>query len=119
MQKTSGIYRLEGTIQHYSWGGSQYIPALKGIGSDGSEPCAEYWMGAHDQSPSILPQGRLAELNRFIASNEGRLAHDAADSLTLLTGSRNEMKVVQEMWPKISFHVQREHAGLKLESMSA
>ncbi len=29
------------------------------------------------------------------------------------------MKVVQEMWPKIGFHVQREHAGLKLETMSA
>ncbi|HZR02250.1 MAG TPA: peptide chain release factor 3 [Burkholderiales bacterium] len=60
-----------------------------------------------------------AELNRFIASNEGRLAYDAADSLTLLTASRNEMRVVQEMWPKIKFHVQREHAGLKLETMVA
>ena len=60
-----------------------------------------------------------AELNRFIAGNEGRLAHDAAESLTLLTGTRGEMKVVQEMWPKIRFHVQREHAGLKLESMTA
>ncbi len=59
------------------------------------------------------------ELNRFIAGNEGRLAYDAAHSLTLLTATRGEMKVVQEMWPKISFHVQREHAGLKLESMSA
>ncbi len=59
------------------------------------------------------------ELNRFIAGNEGRLAYDAAESLTLLTATRGEMKVVQEMWPKISFHVQREHAGLKLESMSA
>jgi len=59
------------------------------------------------------------ELNRFIAGNEGRLAYDAAESLTLLTATRGEMKVVQEMWPKISFHVQREHAGLKLETMSA
>jgi mannose-6-phosphate isomerase len=69
MQKTSSIYALEGTIQHYSWGGSQYIPALKGIGTAGLQPCAEYWMGAHDQSPSILPQGRMAELNRFIAAD--------------------------------------------------
>jgi len=60
-----------------------------------------------------------AELNRFIAGNEGRLAYDAAESLTLLTATRGEMKVVQEMWPKINFHVQREHAGLKLESISA
>jgi peptide chain release factor 3 len=60
-----------------------------------------------------------AELNRFVNGNEGRLAYDAADSLTLLTASRNEMKVVQEMWPKIKFHTQREHAGLSLESMPA
>jgi peptide chain release factor 3 len=59
------------------------------------------------------------ELSRFVAANEGRLAHDAADSLTLLTATRGEMKVVQEMWPKIRFHVQREHAGLTLESMPA
>ncbi len=67
--------------------------------------CAR-WVTADDQ----------AELNRFVAANEGRLAYDAADSLTLLTASRNEMKVVQEMWPKIRFHTQREHAGLTLES---
>jgi peptide chain release factor 3 len=60
-----------------------------------------------------------AELNRFVSANEGRLAYDAADSLTLLTASRNEMKVVQEMWPKIRFHTQREHAGLTLESLPA
>jgi len=70
--------------------------------------CAR-WVTCDDQT----------ELNRFIAGNEGRLAYDAAESLTLLTATRGEMKVVQEMWPKISFHVQREHAGLKLESISA
>ncbi|MCW5620980.1 MAG: peptide chain release factor 3 [Burkholderiales bacterium] len=59
------------------------------------------------------------ELDRFVTGNEGRLAYDAAESLTLLTGTRGEMKVVQEMWPKIQFHVQREHAGLKLETMTA
>ncbi|MCC7547439.1 MAG: peptide chain release factor 3 [Burkholderiales bacterium] len=72
-----------------------------------SYTCAR-WVTCDDQ----------AELNRFIAGNEGRLAYDAAESLTLLTATRGEMKVVQEMWPKISFHVQREHAGLKLETMS-
>jgi peptide chain release factor 3 len=70
--------------------------------------CAR-WVSAEDP----------AELNRFVAANEGRLAYDAADSLTLLTATRNEMKVVQEMWPKIRFHAQREHAGLALEAMPA
>jgi peptide chain release factor 3 len=70
--------------------------------------CAR-WVTAEEQT----------ELNRFVAANEGRLAYDAADSLTLLTASRNEMKVVQEMWPKIHFHTQREHAGLTLEAAPA
>jgi hypothetical protein len=34
----------------------------------------------------------------------------------VLTASKHEMKVVQEMWPDIRFHVQREHAGLVLET---
>ncbi len=59
-----------------------------------------------------------AELSRFIDANAGRIAHDAADAPAVLTGSRYEMQVVQDMWPKVRFHAQREHAGLTLESLA-
>ena len=59
-----------------------------------------------------------AELDRFVEGNAGRVARDAADSLAVLTASNYEMKVVQDMWPKIRFHTQREHAGLVLEKLS-
>jgi peptide chain release factor 3 len=59
-----------------------------------------------------------AELDRFVEGNAGRVARDAADSLAVLTASNYEMKVVQDMWPKIRFHTQREHAGLVLERLS-
>jgi peptide chain release factor 3 len=59
-----------------------------------------------------------AELDRFVEANAGRVARDAADSLAVLTASNYEMKVVQDMWPKIRFHTQREHAGLVLEKLS-
>jgi len=59
-----------------------------------------------------------AELDRFVEGNAGRVARDAADSLAVLTSSNYEMKVVQDMWPKIRFHTQREHAGLVLEKLS-
>ena len=59
-----------------------------------------------------------AELTRFIDGNAARIAQDAADAYAVLTGSQYEMRVVQDMWPKIHFHVQREHAGLQLESIS-
>jgi peptide chain release factor 3 len=54
------------------------------------------------------------ELDRFLAANQARTAQDAADAWTILTASQYEMRVVQEMWPKIRFHTQREHAGLTL-----
>ena len=53
-----------------------------------------------------------AKLDRFLEGNAGRVALDAADAPAVLTASKHEMKVVQEMWPDIRFHVQREHAGL-------
>jgi peptide chain release factor 3 len=57
-----------------------------------------------------------ARLDRFLESNAGRVALDAADAPAVLTASKHEMKVVQEMWPDIRFHAQREHAGLALET---
>ena len=57
-----------------------------------------------------------AKLDRFLEGNAGRVALDAADAPAVLTASKHEMKVVQEMWPDIRFHVQREHAGLALET---
>ncbi|MFO1322164.1 MAG: peptide chain release factor 3 [Burkholderiales bacterium] len=59
-----------------------------------------------------------AELDRFVDANAGRVAQDAADAYAVLTAGVYEMKVVQEMWPKIHFHVQREHAGLQLERVA-
>jgi peptide chain release factor 3 len=57
-----------------------------------------------------------AELDRFIDANASRVAQDAADAYAVLTATPYEMKVVQDMWPKIRFHTQREHSGLILET---
>jgi peptide chain release factor 3 len=59
-----------------------------------------------------------AELDRFVEGNTQRVARDAADALAVLTGSAYEMKVIQDMWPKIRFHAQREHAGLVHEGLT-
>jgi len=48
------IYKLKGKIQHYAWGGYNYIPNLLAIKSDVSQPYAEYWMGAHPSASSEL-----------------------------------------------------------------
>ncbi len=46
------IYKLQGKIQHYVWGGSEFIPNLINFDNKDNKPCAEYWLGAHPSAPS-------------------------------------------------------------------
>jgi mannose-6-phosphate isomerase len=48
------IYKIKGAVQHYAWGGFEYIPQLLSIDNTSKQPYAEYWMGAHRSAPSIL-----------------------------------------------------------------
>ena len=71
------IYRLKGTIQHYAWGGFEFIPKLVGIDNTQHEPFAEYWMGAHRSSPSQLIDGeRMIGLDQLFASQPGLLGKE-------------------------------------------
>ncbi|MDO4412902.1 mannose-6-phosphate isomerase, class I [Cutibacterium sp.] len=45
--------RLTGTVRTYSWGSYDAIPDILGKEADGN-PWAEYWLGAHETSPSTL-----------------------------------------------------------------
>jgi len=49
-----GLYRLEGRIQHYAWGGHEFIPALLGFPPTPETPYAEYWLGAHERAPAMI-----------------------------------------------------------------
>jgi len=61
----NNLLRLHGSIQHYAWGGYEYIPDLLGISNDKKEPYAELWMGTHHRGPAQLEQNgeklRLSE----------------------------------------------------------
>jgi mannose-6-phosphate isomerase len=48
------IYKLQGKVQHYAWGGYEFIPQLLGFDNAEHKPCAEYWMGAHPGAPGML-----------------------------------------------------------------
>ena len=48
------IYRLTGQVQHYAWGGKNYIASLVGLNSAKDQPCAEWWLGAHPSAPSDI-----------------------------------------------------------------
>lgn len=48
------LFKLQGKVQHYAWGGYEFIPALLGIDNSDHKPCAEYWMGAHPSASAML-----------------------------------------------------------------
>lgn len=48
------IFKLKGKVQHYAWGGTEYIPHWLGIENKQKEPFAEYWMGAHPSASSTI-----------------------------------------------------------------
>jgi len=56
--------------------------------------------------------------DKFVEANAGRLARDAADALAVLTNTTFEMKVIQDRFPEIRFHKQREHAGLMADRIA-
>lgn len=54
MEEKQGVYAIKGVVQHYDWGGTDFIPALLGQVNAAKKPYAEYWMGTHPKSPSEL-----------------------------------------------------------------
>lgn len=66
----SGIYRLKGTVKHYDWGGTSFIPSLLHADNNENLPFAEYWLGVHPQDNCIieLPGLRRQLLREYIQS---------------------------------------------------
>ncbi|OQP62370.1 mannose-6-phosphate isomerase [Niastella vici] len=75
MSNNTKIFKLQGKVQHYTWGGMDFIPALLHLSNPEKKPFAEYWMGAHDNVPSEveLPDGSLQPLNAFIKQDAAAL----------------------------------------------
>ena len=74
------IFKLKGNIQNYAWGGTHYIPELLDINENGKK-CAEYWLGAHVNAPSILETSDGDQsLDTYLQRDlEGRLGTVIAD----------------------------------------
>jgi len=82
MKKDNKVFRLQGKVQHYAWGGSDYIPALLSVENPEKKPFAEYWMGAHENAPSELQrgEGEKVSLDKYIGEGaEGALGRYTFD----------------------------------------
>lgn len=64
MEKERKVFKLQGRVQHYAWGGGEFIPRLLAVENPEHKPFAEYWMGAHVNGPSML-EGATA-LNEYL-----------------------------------------------------
>jgi mannose-6-phosphate isomerase len=70
-----GLFRLLGKTQNYAWGGNRYIPQLIGFPPEAGKTYAEYWMGAHEDAPSLIVQanGTTATLGNAIKEQPEKL----------------------------------------------
>src|ERR1700744_6547524 len=68
MKKDQKVFKLQGKVQHYAWGGASFIPKLLGIANPDQQPFAEYWLGAHDNAPAVLEtgDGPALPLNEYV-----------------------------------------------------
>lgn len=71
MDNSTKISKLQGKVQPYAWGGSQFIPALLQQSNPDNKPFAEYWMGAHDNAPAdvVGADGQKQPLNAWVAQD--------------------------------------------------
>jgi phosphomannomutase len=74
---------LRGAVQHYPWGGFDFIPTLIGEKNGGRRPYAELWIGAHPRAPStaeILFAGAAASipLDRLVSAAAGPVLGESA-----------------------------------------
>lgn len=63
------VHKLQGVVQHYTWGGTDFIPGLIGKENKEQQPFAEYWLGAHPASPAQLLNGKATSLYEAIQSS--------------------------------------------------
>lgn len=113
------IYRLTGQLQHYAWGGKNYIASLIGLNSAKDQPCAEWWLGAHPSAPSEIENvtGKQS-LIEFLSQNPTALGqasrHQFGDELPYL------LKILDVEKPlSIQLHPTKDQAEKGFEAENA
>ncbi len=76
-----GVETLQGAVQHYDWGGYDFIPGLLGVDNTAHKPFAELWMGAHAKAPSLVDiDGVMTPLDKWIAAAPKAVLGQAANA---------------------------------------
>ncbi len=83
MHTNDTIFLLEGKVQHYAWGGYEFIPAMIQKENPMRIPFAEYWLGAHPGNAAevVIDKFLKVPLNDFIEQDaESRLGKNIIES---------------------------------------
>src|ERR1700734_2629311 len=76
-----GVLTLHGVVQHYDWGGYNFIPELLGMENATRRPFAELWIGAHAKAPSMVDLGGVQEpLDKLISEEPEAILGQAANA---------------------------------------
>ena len=67
-QYKNKVFRLQGKLKQYDWGGISYLAHLLQIPNPEAKPFAEFWLGAHDGASSEIldADGQAVKLNEYI-----------------------------------------------------
>ncbi len=110
MALSQRIFKLKGVVQHYSWGGYDFIPQLLNIENKDRKPCAEYWMGAHHNHPASIVNDDEIRLNDFIADQLSQvLGKPVAEKFSSLPYLFKVLDVRQML--SIQVHPSKQSAG--------
>ena len=68
------VHKLTGTVQHYSWGGTSFLPSLLTIENPNHTPFAEYWLGVHPSGPSSIEVNKQPILLSEVITSDPKAA---------------------------------------------
>ena len=111
------VYPLRGVVQHYSWGGNSFIPALLNINNKEEKPFAEYWLGAHDNAPAEVLIDAPVGLNTMISADPSILGTDALNEFGRLPYLLKVLDVKDML--SIQVHPSKENAEAGFSSEEA
>lgn len=64
------MIKIHGQVQHYAWGGQNFIASLLGLPNTDGAPHAEYWLGVHPSAPATLTDsGDPTPLSHYLRDN--------------------------------------------------
>lgn len=69
---------IEGTVQHYAWGGYEFLPEFLRAENPNQEPWAELWMGSHAKGPANIG-GKNRNLRQEIDEQPALLGREIAE----------------------------------------